>query len=123
MPSDSLTPTQRRATAAFCEALTAVLLPAFRQAAAADGYAIAVHGSMSRDIDLVAVPWSNSAIPADRLVENLVSVARDLMGGACLNGDTSERPHGRRSYTIVLAGSIPWIDLSVMPTAPTGETR
>lgn len=122
MPSDALTVTQRAATKAFCEALVAVLLPKFRQAAAADGYAIAVHGSCSRDIDLIAVPWAESPLPVDRFVEHIVSVAKEHMGGACLHGDVGLKPHGRRAYTIVMSGSIPWIDLSVMsPAPPAGE--
>lgn len=112
---DDLTAAQRQANAAFCEALLAVLLPGLRAVARADGYALAVHGSLSRDIDLVAIPWHGGALPAERLVENLVSAIGEQMGAACLRGEPWRKPHGRVAYTVVMSGCIPFIDLSVMP--------
>lgn len=35
----------------------AVLLHRFREIALAHGYALAVHGSMASDMDLLTVPW------------------------------------------------------------------
>lgn len=47
----------------------AALVPLFAAVARPLGYAIAVHGSMRRDLDLVAVPWTDDAAPAENLVE------------------------------------------------------
>jgi hypothetical protein len=38
-----------------------ILLPALREVARRFGYALAVHGSLEWDIDLVAVPWCENA--------------------------------------------------------------
>lgn len=46
----------------------AEILPVIRAVAKRAGYAIAVHGSMTRDFDLVAVPWVRSALKPDTLV-------------------------------------------------------
>ncbi len=88
------------------------------------GYAIGLHGSMARDLDLIAVPWTREAAPAEALVEAL----RDAVGGSIRNDpqteanqyalDTrnpGEKPHGRRAWSIRFAGQRFYIDLSVMP--------
>lgn len=85
------------------------------------GYCIAVHGSLARDLDLVAVPWVEEAIPAEELAQ-LVAM---YLGGTIETdwgaqpGDFSKRnpqpkPHGRLAYSIQLGGG-PYVDLSVMP--------
>lgn len=40
------------------------LYPILCEAARACGYALAIHGTMQRDLDLVAVPWVDEALPA-----------------------------------------------------------
>lgn len=89
------------------------------------GYALAVHGSMARDLDLIAVPWRVGACDADVLAADLAAA----IGGVIENdpnaqpGDWQRRnpqpkPHGRLAYSIQLGGG-PYIDLSVMPKKPT----
>lgn len=48
-------------------ALLDLILPPARIAAKKVGYAITVHGSLNRDIDLVAVPWREGAVGIDGL--------------------------------------------------------
>jgi hypothetical protein len=83
-----------------------------REAAVANGYALAVHGSMARDLDVVAVPWVEDAAPVETLVEAL----RDAVAGWIPKPLTAPglKPHGRLAYTILLEGHA-FIDLSVMP--------
>lgn len=103
------------------------LIPPIQEAARAVGYAVAVHGSLERDLDLVACPWTDKAKPERDLVKAIrLAVAKEL-GGKCLSSaDFTEKPHGRHAYTLLLfsdscveshAGSHPFIDLSVMPRA------
>lgn len=93
------------------------LLEKLRGAALGQGYALGLHGSVQRDLDLIAAPWSESAKPAESLVEAL----RVAVGGACHLPSVAERPHGRKCWVIYLpfreAASTPYIDLSVMPLA------
>ena len=35
-----------------------------------NGYSLAVHGSMERDFDVVAIPWTEAAISAEDLITN-----------------------------------------------------
>lgn len=77
------------------------------------GYAIGMHGSFTRDLDLIAVPWGDNARDPDHLVRVIVS-RTDL---TIQHGSPSPKPHGRIVYTLTLPGfgDPRWIDLSVMP--------
>jgi len=73
------------------------------------GYAIGLHGSLSRDMDIIACPWVESAVEPSRLVKALAKAVGGKVGGA-----SSDRPHGRKSWTIMLTAHA-YIDVSVMP--------
>lgn len=77
------------------------------------GYAVAWHGSLCRDIDLMAMPWTEDAVEPEELVKQIMEV----VGGAYTTGqkNPSVNPHGRLSYAINLHPSAVYIDLSVMP--------
>lgn len=73
------------------------------------GYAIAVHGSMNRDFDLIAVPWVEWAFPPSNLVETICR----HMNLTMQQGDPAERPHKRLTYTLLMDGDR-FIDLSII---------
>lgn len=82
------------------------------------GYALGLHGSMTRDMDIIAVPWTDDATTADRLMKELSHAT-----GGHFDIKASKKPHGRLAYSIVLdncAGDAVYIDVSVMPR---GEQR
>jgi len=105
----------RRAEASFIATALEELLPPIREVARSCGYAIAVHGSLARDIDLIACPWREGASEPDELVAAIVGVVAGVFGRCRQNGDAGNKPHGRRAYTLIHAGHIGEIDLSVMP--------
>jgi hypothetical protein len=83
------------------------------------GYALAVHGSLARDIDLVAVPWVDEAVDAETLIAALREVVESVTGFAVLGPDGSTtKPHGRIGWTIHPHGRM-YFDISVMPRCPT----
>lgn len=93
------------------------LMPAMIKAAQKCGYALAIHGSMERDFDLVAVPWTVEAVS----VEELVLALRASVGALRLEGwedgafkNPTMKPHGRMAWTLMLGGDW-YVDLSVMP--------
>lgn len=73
------------------------------------GYAVAVHGSLNYDLDLLACPWVDEAVDHDTLIQAIC----DFIGGCC-SDEGSTKPHGRIAYTISFGGG-PHIDLSIMP--------
>lgn len=105
------------------EAFYKSILPKIKEAAQAEGYAICVHGSQRRDLDLVAVPWVEKCSDKETL-------ARTLHRAAC--GIESEsyqweqKPHGRVATCFPVCFpeftphcselSLGHIDLSVMQT-------
>lgn len=117
-------PAVREATGAFCRSLLDAILPPIREVAHNHGYAVAVHGSLSRDIDLVAIPWTEVADTPDVLVQAIAGALSGILGRCHrMQGETA-KPHGRIAYTLVHGGFIGEIDLSVFPpqhTEPSGH--
>lgn len=101
---------------AACRALLDGILEPLRLAARSQGYAVAVHGSLCRDLDLVAIPWIEEAKSPDELLLAIQGALRATVG----NGITREfvkKPHGRVATIIItFCGQNHYeIDLSVMP--------
>jgi len=100
------------------------------------GYNIVLHGSMNRDLDLIAIPWQEEL--SDKF-EMLNEIA-EAIGGYVLNEDEENRNlfrkkyHGRECYIININRSIKskfqgmitefidegdpqyYIDISILPT-------
>jgi hypothetical protein len=87
-----------------------------RRVAKAHGYCLAVHGTLARDLDLVAVPWTTEAVSVEALVQAFVDE-----GGLYFVPGRSEptaKPWGLVSYVLFPGGSA-YIDLRVVPPVPT----
>lgn len=80
------------------------------------GYAVAIHGSCKRDIDLVAIPWAIEAMDPKDVAEKICMAVDGFF-----ENDKPDKPnpkqmnHGRMAWTILLPGKPTYIDLSVMP--------
>lgn len=103
---------QRRVAKAYCK-----LIGPLREVARQHGYAVGVHGSIKRDIDLIAVPWTAEAVDAKALADALLAETERVIGFAVYGCDgpwpRTDKPHGRQCWTIHFNGT--YIDLSVMP--------
>lgn len=117
----------------------ASLLPDLVQAGRDCGYAVAIHGSMARDLDVLAVPWTEDATSAEKLIMRLLAVTgghiEDGWGPAAdgskdengkpvwvkhMGDAPSRKPHGRLAWTIHLGRhNNLYLDVSVMPRLPT----
>lgn len=81
------------------------------------GYALALHGSLLTDLDVVAIPWAeNASGDADLFFAFMIQCALTPVAGAM-------KAHGRRVWTLMAPG---WdfgcyIDLSIMPLKPDGH--
>jgi hypothetical protein len=110
---------------AYNRALLDLILPAMRRTAKDAGYAITVHGSLNRDIDLVAIPWRQHQVyDADRLVHLLVGVIAGISGRCNPEHGWTEKPHGRRAKMLLVwcGGTTGHLDLSVMPALAKEES-
>ena len=78
-----------------------------------EGYAIAFNGSFTRDLDLIAIPWTAQACDPKHLLLRIID-ATDLR---VLDKEATIKPHGRMAWTLMFKtfGDPRFIDLSVMP--------
>jgi hypothetical protein len=119
--------TPKQASIAVAYATT---YPGMCKIARRHGYALALHGSMTRDFDLIAIPWTEEASEPEPMIEEIMGLL-----GACLYPDLLRRqglteeqisqivsrtkgcpeskPHGRKAWALHLGNGC-YIDLSVM---------
>ncbi len=86
------------------------------------GYNLVLHGSLNRDMDLIAIPWTETVTSAN----SMIMLLNDYLGGDVMKMSHKQRfcfPHGRMSYVINLnrgefTDSDPqyYLDISVIPT-------
>jgi len=99
------------------------LYPMLQQIARRHGYALAVHGSLHRDFDLVAIPWIEEASDGLTLIRALKKATRTVTqaeGFDHLAKDChpTQKPHGRIAYSLHVTNSGMYggyLDISVMP--------
>lgn len=85
----------------------------------AEGYALMMHGSFTRDLDLLAVPWTERACDPEKLVRRIEQAA-DLR---IITDEPGQKPHGRLAWTMVFTGfgDPRFVDIGVMPRARNEE--
>lgn len=88
----------------------ACLYPKLAEIARMHGYALAAHGSMARDFDLVCIPWIENPREPQAVVDAITEAfsIRQL-------GDPEVKLHNRLVYTIIVEFGECFIDLSFMP--------
>jgi hypothetical protein len=85
------------------------IYPQIAEIARSFGYAAAIHGSMSRDFDIIFIPWVKDAGEPDDLINKLLETFAMTKAG---EQDIAE--HGRIRYGMSLMGDC-FFDLSFMP--------
>ncbi|MCK5606336.1 hypothetical protein KAR91_30830 [Candidatus Pacearchaeota archaeon] len=83
------------------------------------GYALAIHGSMLTDLDVVAIPWTDEAVDEITLLNELKRylglmdlLSEDLKNDKIFGAEL--KPHGRIAWKII-ADPCGSVDLSIMP--------
>lgn len=78
------------------------------------GYACCAHGSFTRDLDLLLVPWADrTLVEVEGIVHRIADVCELTVQGA-----PSKKPHGRWAWTLLLPGfkEVRWVDISAFDT-------
>ena len=92
----------------------AVLYNSMKKAALDCGYALAMHGSMHSDMDLIAVAWTEDAKSARILVNAINKCLGKTVWKEYKWRRAFKKPHGRLAHTLTICAD--WhIDLSVIP--------
>lgn len=86
-----------------------------RRIAWMEGYAIGMHGSFTRDLDLIAIPWADHACDPLHLVKRIAEAS-----GWRYASEAIAKPHGRVAYMFFHAHfrDPRNIDFSIMPRVP-----
>lgn len=104
------------------------------ETARAKGYALAIHGTVTSDLDLVAIPWTEEAVSAEDLKNALMEHINACGYEESLirfgltpeharqvarlpeyaDADKSIKPHGRIAWNLYIDNGCK-VDLSVMP--------
>lgn len=87
------------------------------------GYACVMHGSFTRDLDLLLVPWEERARPNREQLLKLIAQACGLRfrdGHEDIyqsKADFTDKPHGRKACSLYFAepSDRRWVDISIMP--------
>lgn len=85
------------------------------------GYGLAIHGSFTRDLDVIAIPWGPHVCTPAQLASQLC-----YRTGLLLRDKTPVvREHGRLAWTFFFPDPADprWIDFSVMPPPPRAKTE
>lgn len=79
------------------------------------GFACVMHGSFTRDLDLLLVPWEDRAGSA--VVKPIITMLAESCGLTIRADDPTDKPHGRKCWSLHLPGfgEPRWVDISVMP--------
>lgn len=94
----------------FAPVYAAACYPDLARIAKSHGYALAVHGSLQRDLDLIAIPWVPSPGSHDDVlagIEAEFAIRR--------TGTVEHKPHGRVAYTLAVGFGNCSFDLQFMP--------
>ena len=101
----------------FAPVYAVALYPGLAKIAREHGYALAVHGSLQRDFDVIAIPWQEVVGKPDAVISQIESefVLRRV------GGDPEQKPHGRTAYTLSVGFGECAVDIQFMP--PMRPTR
>ena len=88
----------------------ACIYPQLAELTRRHGYALAIHGSLGRDFDLIAVPWTENPSPKEAVIADICEsfAIREV-------GEPGIKLHGRVAHTLSLSFGECALDFSFMP--------
>lgn len=111
----------------FYQGALSRMIPAARKC----GYALGVHGSMQRDLDLIAAPWVADHADKNELAKQLQIAACGIHADSYQWGASGEKPCGRVGTVFAICNpefnkgitsSLGCVDLAVMPDTSESES-
>jgi len=98
-------------------ALYCTIYPMLCEIARERGSALAVHGSLGRDMDLIAAPWTEEADEPQSLIDAMIAGTAGLLQQCTA---ATNKPYGRVCYNIELTAGA-YLDVSILPKAQDGS--
>lgn len=81
-------------------AFYAAMYDDIRQCAIESGWAVALHGSLASDMDIMAMPWTETATSFERLIQKITKLFDGNSLSELYSISYNEKPHGRVVATI-----------------------
>lgn len=78
-----------------------------------NGYALAIHGSLQQDLDLIAVPWTDDWCHYGTLAELFLEHLSACLGQEFDDCNPERKLHGRIAYNLYMDNGCK-VDLSIM---------
>lgn len=80
------------------------------------GYTVVLHGTATRDLGILAIPWAVEACDPKHLVDRIADACSLTVTGSVRDTPT-RKPHGRLTWTLVFKSfnDPRFVDLSIMP--------
>ncbi len=82
----------------------------FRQAAMDKGWALALHGSLASDMDIMAMPWTDTATPVNEMID---AIKGCLTESERISVIVTEKPNNRVVYTLSIWADF-YLDINVI---------
>ncbi len=89
----------------YCSAM----YPQLAEVCKEHGYALAVHGSLQNDLDLIAIPWTEEAVTPRKLmneIQNTLAIKFDK---------ATNKLYGRKAYEAHVGFGVCRLDFSIFP--------
>jgi hypothetical protein len=96
-------------------ALYAALWEDIRYAAMDCGWAVALHGSLARDMDIIAMKWVEDCTDAQTMIDTIISrcFEDNFLAKTFTKCSKDVKPHGRICYSIPIWGNH-YLDISLI---------
>lgn len=93
------------------------MYPELAEVARKHGYALAIHGSLARDFDLICVPWVEMPSTPQTVVEDM-----EKSFALHREGSPRIREHGRLVFSLCISFGECFVDLSFTPSRERSES-
>lgn len=87
-----------------------------RNCAMDKGWAVALHGSLSSDMDIMAMPWTDGAAPFPKVVESIAELFDGNTLAECFKIAYNEKTHNRIVATVPIWADF-YLDISAIEVA------
>ena len=94
-------------------AFYAALYEDIRKVAMDLGWAVALHGSLKSDMDIITLPWVEEAVEFEMLINTIANLFEENMLANNYSVDYTSKPHGRIVATIPIWEDF-YLDISTM---------
>jgi hypothetical protein len=84
-----------------------------RQCAMDCGWAVALHGSLNSDMDIMAMPWVDNAVPFEDVIKKISELFVDNLNSENYVITYDEKPHNRIVATIPIFADF-YLDISAI---------